>query len=96
LNLWFVWLSNDNNFSNIDFRFTRTEIITFGKKIIQVEAREHTKNDPDKYQFVAIKNLFEYAVQFLGFGYLEKDIQIPVKLCMEQPKFQSTRQTFRI
>lgn len=50
------------------------------------DAREHTKNDPDKYQFVATDpktSLNTLSIPGLWlFG--EKDIQIPVKLCMEQ------------
>lgn len=50
------------------------------------DAREHTKNDPDKYQFVATDPKISLnAISIPGlwlFG--EKDIQIPVKLCIEQ------------
>jgi len=50
------------------------------------DAREHTINDPDKYQFVATDpKLFLNTLSIPGlwlFG--EKDIQIPVKLCIEQ------------
>lgn len=50
------------------------------------DAREHTKNDPDKYQFVATDPKISLnAISVPGlwlFG--EKDIQIPVKLCIEQ------------
>ncbi|CAM4241491.1 alpha/beta hydrolase [Cytophagaceae bacterium 50C-KIRBA] len=50
------------------------------------DAREHTKNDPDKYQFVATDpkiSLNTLSIPGLWlFG--EKDIQIPVKLCIEQ------------
>jgi uncharacterized protein len=50
------------------------------------DAREHTKNDPDKYQFAATdpkKTLNTLSIPGLWlFG--EKDIQIPVKLCIEQ------------
>ena len=49
------------------------------------EARAHTFNDPDKYQFVETDPkvvLSELAIPGLWlFG--EKDIQIPVKICME-------------
>lgn len=50
------------------------------------DAREHTKNDPDKYQFVAtdpklfLNTLFIPGLWLFG----EKDIQIPVKLYIEQ------------
>jgi hypothetical protein len=50
------------------------------------DTREHTKNDPDKYQFVATDPKVSLnAISIPGlwlFG--EKDIQIPVKLCIEQ------------
>lgn len=49
------------------------------------DAREHTKNDPDKYQFEAtdpktsLKTLSIPGLWLFG----EKDIQIPVKLCID-------------
>jgi pimeloyl-ACP methyl ester carboxylesterase len=49
------------------------------------DARYHTLNDPDKYQFVAtdpkesLKTLSIPALWLFG----EKDIQIPVKMCIE-------------
>lgn len=49
------------------------------------DAREHIKNDPDKYQFVAtdpkesLKTLSIPGLWIFG----EKDIQIPVKMCIE-------------
>lgn len=50
------------------------------------DAREHTKSDPDKYQLAATDpkvSLNALAIPGLWlFG--EKDIQIPVKLCIEQ------------
>ena len=52
----------------------------------EADAREHTKNDQDKYQFVAtdpkiyLNNLSIPGLWLFG----EKDIQIPVKLCIEQ------------
>ena len=52
----------------------------------EVDAREHTKNDPDRYQFVATDpKIFLNTLSIPGlwlFG--EKDIQIPVKLCIEK------------
>ncbi|MES2772678.1 MAG: alpha/beta hydrolase [Bacteroidota bacterium] len=52
----------------------------------EADAREHIKNDPDKYQFVATDpkiSLNTLTIPGLWlFG--EKDIQIPVKLCIEQ------------
>lgn len=49
------------------------------------DAREHVKNDPDKYQFTAtdpkdeLKDITIPGLWLFG----EKDIQIPVKMCME-------------
>ncbi|OCQ23140.1 hypothetical protein A7985_04100 [Pseudoalteromonas luteoviolacea] len=49
-------------------------------------ARKHTKNDPDRYQFKATDpkdSLNDLSIPGLWlFG--EKDIQVPVKMCMEQ------------
>ncbi|MCF2855952.1 lysophospholipase [Pseudoalteromonas sp. SMS1] len=49
-------------------------------------ARAHTENDPDKYQFTATDpkdSLNALSIPGLWlFG--EKDIQVPVKMCMEQ------------
>lgn len=50
------------------------------------DALEHTKNDPDKYQFQATDpkaSLNALSIPGLWL-YGEKDIQIPVRLCMEQ------------
>lgn len=50
------------------------------------DAREHIKNDPDKYQFVATdpkESLKTISIPGLWI-YGEKDIQIPVKMCIEQ------------
>ena len=52
----------------------------------EAEAREHIKNDADRYQFTAtdpktsLKTLSIPGLWLFG----EKDIQIPVKLCIEQ------------
>lgn len=58
----------------------------FWENHTEEDAREHTKNDPDKYQFVATDpktSLNTLSIPGLWlFG--EKDIQIPVKLCIEQ------------
>jgi len=49
------------------------------------DAREHIKNDPDRYQFTgtdpktALSNLSTPGLWLFG----EKDIQIPVKMCIE-------------
>lgn len=70
--LRFQFYTNGNN----DFWGNHTES----------DAREHTKNDTDRYQFVATDpkiTLNTLSIPGLWlFG--EKDIQIPVKLCMEQ------------
>ena len=70
--LRFQFYTNGNN----DFWDTHTES----------DAREHIKNDPDKYQFVGTDpkiSLHTLSIPGLWlFG--EKDIQIPVKLCIEQ------------
>ncbi len=61
---------------NTDFWVTHTE----------EEARYHIKNDSDRYQFVstdpknALRHISAPALWLFG----EKDIQIPVKLCIEQ------------
>jgi uncharacterized protein len=50
------------------------------------DARNHIKNDSDRYQFistdpkVALRNISAPSLWLFG----EKDIQIPVKLCIEQ------------
>lgn len=50
------------------------------------DAREHTENDPDKYQFkatdpkVSLNALSIPGIWLFG----EKDIQVPVKMCIEQ------------
>ncbi len=57
----------------------------FWENHTEADAREHTFNDPDKYQFIAtdpkvvLKELTIPGLWIFG----EKDIQIPVKLCME-------------
>ena len=70
--LRFQFYTNGNN----EFWETHTE----------ADAREHTKNDPDRYKFVATdpkNSLVTLSIPGLWlFG--EKDIQIPVKLCIEQ------------
>jgi dienelactone hydrolase len=58
----------------------------FWENHTESDAREHIKNDPDKYQFTATDpktslNMLSIPGLWL-FG--EKDIQIPVKLCIEQ------------
>jgi uncharacterized protein len=68
------------------FQFFTNGNNNFWENHTDVDAREHTKNDPDKYQFEATdpkKSLNTLSIPGLWlFG--EKDIQIPVKLCIEQ------------
>jgi len=68
------------------FQFYTNGNNNFWENHTDADAREHTKNDPDKYQFVATdpkKSLNTLSIPGLWlFG--EKDIQIPVKLCIEQ------------
>ena len=68
------------------FQFYTNGDNKFWENHTDAEAREHTKNDPDRYQFVATDpkiSLNTLSIPGLWlFG--EKDIQIPVKLCMEQ------------
>ncbi len=68
------------------FQFYTNGNNNFWESHTDADAREHTKNDPDKYQFVATDpkiplNILSIPGLWL-FG--EKDIQIPVKLCIEQ------------
>lgn len=68
------------------FQFYTNGNNDFWENHTESDAREHTKHDPDRYQFVATdpKNyLNTLSIPGLWlFG--EKDIQLPVKLCMEQ------------
>ncbi|MHC0447167.1 alpha/beta hydrolase family protein [Flavobacterium sp. 3-218] len=68
------------------FQFYTNGNNNFWDNHTELEAREHTKNDPDKYQFVATDpkiSLNTLSIPGLWlFG--EKDIQIPVKLCIEE------------
>ncbi len=68
------------------FQFYTNGNNDFWENHTESDARKHTKNDPDRYQFVATDpKIFLNALSIPGlwlFG--EKDIQIPVKLCMEQ------------
>lgn len=67
------------------FQFYTNGREDFWKNHTEEEAREHVKNDPDKYQFKATdpkENLKNISIPGLWiFG--EKDIQIPVKMCIE-------------
>lgn len=68
------------------FQFYTNGDIKFWENHTEADALEHTKNDPDRYQFVATDpkvSLNTLSIPGLWlFG--EKDIQIPVKLCIEQ------------
>lgn len=67
------------------FQFYTNGDIRFWEKNTEADAREHVKNDPDKYEFVATdpkESLKLLSIPGLWlFG--EKDIQIPVKMCIE-------------
>ncbi|MCK8143162.1 alpha/beta hydrolase [Flavobacterium sp. I-SCBP12n] len=68
------------------FQFYTNGNNSFWENHTEADAREHIRNDPDKYQFVATDpkiSLNTLSIPGLWlFG--EKDIQIPVKLCIEQ------------
>lgn len=67
------------------FQFYTNGRTDFWENHTEEDAREHIKNDPDKYQFEAtdpkenLKNLSIPGLWIFG----EKDIQIPVKMCIE-------------
>ena len=67
------------------FQFYTDGDTSFWEHHTEAEAREHVFNDPDKYDFVdtdpkeELKKLFIPGLWIFG----EKDIQIPVKLCVE-------------
>lgn len=68
------------------FQFYTNGNNSFWENHTEADAIEHTKNDPDKYQFAAtdpktyLKTLSIPGLWLFG----EKDIQIPVQLCIEQ------------
>ncbi|MDR6547222.1 dienelactone hydrolase [Chryseobacterium rhizosphaerae] len=68
------------------FQFYTNGNNSFWENHTEADAIEHTKNDPDKYQFAATDpKTYLNTLSIPGlwlFG--EKDIQIPVKLCIEQ------------
>jgi len=79
------------------FQFYTNGNNNFWENHTEAEAREHIKNDPDKYQFAATdpKNyLQKLSIPGLWlFG--GKDIQIPVKLCIDQLNtFQAQGKSF--
>lgn len=67
------------------FQFYTNGRTDFWKNHTEEDAREHIKNDPDRYQFEAtdpkeaLKTLSIPGLWLFG----EKDIQIPVKMCIE-------------
>ncbi|AZJ35919.1 S9 family peptidase [Tenacibaculum singaporense] len=67
------------------FQFYTNGRTDFWENHTEEDAREHIKNDPDRYQFKATDpkdTLKELSIPGLWlFG--EKDIQIPVKMCIE-------------
>jgi uncharacterized protein len=70
------------------FQFYTNGNTDFWENHSEAEAREHIKNDSDRYQFTATdpkSSLNTLSIPGLWlFG--EKDIQIPAKLCIEQLK----------
>lgn len=67
------------------FQFYTNGRTDFWDNHTEEDARRHIKNDPDKYQFIAtdpkesLKTLSIPGLWLFG----EKDIQIPVKMCIE-------------
>ena len=68
------------------FQFYTNGNNKFWENHTDADAHEHTKNDPDKYQFVATDPKISLNTLLIPGLWLfgEKDIQIPVKLCIEQ------------
>lgn len=68
------------------FQFYANGNNSFWENHTEADAREHTKNDPDRYQFVATDPKISLSTLSIPGLWLfgEKDIQIPVKLCIEQ------------
>ncbi len=68
------------------FQFYTNGDATFWDTHTEAEARDHVKNDPDRYQFTptdpkaSLQKLSMPGLWLFG----EKDLQIPVKLCIEQ------------
>ncbi len=75
-----------NTLEQLRFQFYTNGNNDFWDKHTEADAREHIKNDPDRYQFIATDpkvTLSKLLIPGLWlFG--EKDIQIPAKLCIEQ------------
>ena len=68
------------------FQFYTNGNTTFWENHSESDAREHIKNDPDRYQFTATDPKISLNTLLIPGLWLfgEKDIQIPVKLCIEQ------------
>lgn len=68
------------------FQFYTNGNNKFWENHTDADAHKHTKNDPDKYQFVATDPKISLNTLLIPGLWLfgEKDIQIPVKLCIEQ------------
>jgi len=68
------------------FQFYTDGRTDFWENHKEKDALEHTKNDPDRYEFEptdpkeVLKNISIPGIWLFG----EKDIQIPVKMCIEQ------------
>lgn len=67
------------------FQFYTNGNPDFWKNHTEEEAKQHTKNDPDRYQFEATDPKDALSTLSISGLWLfgEKDIQIPVKLCIE-------------
>lgn len=76
------------------FQFYTNGRENFWENHTEADARKHIKNDPDKYQFKAtdpkdaLKNLSIPGLWLFG----EKDIQIPVKMCIEHLNTLKTKE----
>jgi pimeloyl-ACP methyl ester carboxylesterase len=68
------------------FQFYTAGRTDFWNNHSESEVREHIKNDVDRYQFTSIDPKVELRTLSIPALWLfgEKDIQIPVKLCIEQ------------
>jgi pimeloyl-ACP methyl ester carboxylesterase len=68
------------------FQFYTDGNDSFWDNHTESDAREHIKNDPDRYQFTATDPKIPLDTLSIPGLWLfgEKDIQIPVKLCIEQ------------
>lgn len=68
------------------FQFYTNGNNNFWENHTEADALEHTKNDPDRYQFAATDPKTSLSILSIPGLWLfgEKDIQIPVKLCIEQ------------